>query len=208
MAVISFLSKEARFVQRIHNRERRAERDFFDYCYNYCMRAQGGDDYFSKDRFQDAFIQIWTEIQDGRIFLKGDVIWRQPKAKNAVAAPMSCSLRSFIVDICKKQKAKENRGPVLVVTTTIREITEEDWDDFKHEDEEEQLRIVHTGIEEMPPHCREILTEFYINGLSLEQIMRKRGAHVSKDGLKTSKNKCLKRLREAVISIYISIHSL
>ncbi|MBQ9185854.1 MAG: sigma-70 family RNA polymerase sigma factor [Bacteroidales bacterium] len=200
-----FLSKEARFVQSIRSGDRMAEREFFDYCYSYCMNAQSGNAFFSKDRFQDAFLQIWTEIQDGRIFLNKGNIWRQPKAKGAVAAPMSCSLRSFIVDICNKQGSKESRVPFVVISASEREICGDDLTGFERMDEEERLRIIHSCIGEMSRHCREILTLFYVKGLSLEQIMKKRNEHVSKDGLKTSKSKCMQRLRDSVLTTYISL---
>lgn len=208
MPIFSFLSKEAQFVQRIRSGERKAEQEFFDYCYDYCMRAQGGDSFFSQDQFQDALIQIWTEIQDGRIFLQDGKIWRQPKSKGAVAAPMSCTLRSFIIDICKKQATKESRNPIVVVKTFIRDVTYDDFESFEREEKEEKLRIVHASIEEMSDHCRDILTLYYVDGLTLEQIMLKRDAHTSKDGLKTSKSKCLQRLRDLVITTYIAIQAL
>lgn len=208
MPIFTFLSKEAQFVQRIHSGERKAEQEFFDFCYEYCMRAQGGDSFFSQDRFQDALIQIWTEIQDGRIYLQDGKIWRQPKSKGATAAPMPCTLRSFIIDICKKQAAKESRNPIVVVTKLIREITNEDYDDFDREEKELKLQIVHACIEEMSVHCRDILTLYYVEDLTLEQIMLKRNAHVSKDGLKSSKSKCLQRLRDTVITTYIAIQAL
>lgn len=195
-------------MQQIRSGNRHAERDFFDYCYEYCMRAQEGDLFFSQDRFQDALIQIWTEIQDGRIFLRDGKIWRQPKSKGAVAAPMSCSLRSFIIDICKKQAAKESRNPIVVITTSFRDPTDEDYDSFEREEEELKLQIIHACIEEMSAHCRDILTLYYVEGLSLEKIMLKRNAHVSKDGLKSSKSKCLQRLRDTVITTYIAIQAL
>lgn len=208
MAVFSIFSKEAQFVRQIRARDMKAELAFYDYCYEYCMSAQGGDDFFSQDRFQEAYLQIWTEIQDGRIFLAKGVIWRQPKAEGAKTAPMTCSLRSFIVDICKKQAAKEKRGAIVVPTNTIRDITDDDYESFAREEEEDKLRIIHTSIEEMSAHCREILTLFYVKGLSLEQIMQERDAHVSKDGLKSSKSKCLQRLRDSVLSTYIATQSL
>lgn len=200
-----FLSKEALFVQKIHAGDRQAERDFYHYCHDYCLKATSSGSFFSEDHFQDAFLQIWTEIQDGRIFLNRGALWRQPKIKGMAAAPMSCSLRSFIVDICKKQGAKENRSPIMVLTTTVREISDDDPLGFNGMEEEERLRIIHTCIEDMSPHCREILTQFYVKGLSLEQIMLVRHEHVSKDGLKTSKSKCLQRLKSAVLTTYISL---
>lgn len=204
MPIFSLLSKEAQFVQRIRSGDRGAERAFFDYCYDYCMRAQGRDDFFSEDRFQDAFIQIWTEIQDGRIFLERGTIWRLPKEKGAVAAPMTCSLRSFIVGICRKQAEKGKRGPVVVPADAVPEITDDDYRAFEKEEKEVKLRLIHACIAVMSPHCREILTQYYVQGLSLENIMLIRRVNVSKDGLKTSKSKCLQRLKNDVVSTYIA----
>ena len=156
------------------------------------------------------FIQIWTEIQEGRIFLKDGTVWRQPKLRGAESAPMSCSLRSFIVDICKKQKAKESRGSTVVIAidTATRDISESDFLDFDREETEVRIRIINSSIKELSPTCREILTQFYVNGLSLEQIMQVRKENVSKDGLKTSKSKCLQRLKTSVITNYIALQTL
>jgi len=210
MAIFKIPSKEAQYVQRIVAGDHKAEREFYNFCHDYCMRAQGAEDFYSQDRFQDAFIQIWTEIQDGRIFLKDGTIWRQPKLRGAESSPMSCSLRSFIVDICKKQKAKENRGSTVVIAidTAMRDISESDFLDFDREEIEVRIRIINSSIMELSPTCREILTQFYVNGLSLEQIMQVRKENVSKDGLKTSKSKCLQRLKTSVITNYIALQTL
>lgn len=203
MPVFKLLSKEAQFVQQVHDRNAAAERAFFEYCYEYCIKSQRGDIFFSQDRFQDAFMQIWTEIQDGRIFLRDGKIFRTPKLKGTESYPMSCSLRSFIVTICNNQQSKEFRKPVISMAY-IGDVTDDDVESFAKAEQEEQLRAINKCIEEMSPHCREILTQFYVKGLKLEQIMQMRGAHESKDGLKTSKSKCLSRLRGAVLSSYVS----
>lgn len=203
----NILQKEVRFVQLIRSGNKKAEREFYDYCYEYCLHANGKQDFFSQDCFQETFLQIWTEIQDGRIFLANGVIWRSPKFIGAETTPMTCTLRSFIVDICKKQAIKKRRGSAIIFSTTFLDISDDDYDAFAREDEEEKLRIVHASIDEMSVHCRDILTLYYVNGFSMEQIMRKRNAHVSKDGLKSSKSKCLQRLRHSVISTYIALQS-
>jgi len=206
MSIFSILSKEAQFVQRIHAGDRKAEREFFDYCYGYCMKTQGGNSFFSKDRFQDALVTVWTDIQNGRIFLKDGDIWRIPKVGKSEAARMTCSLRSFIIDICKNLAFKEARKKEAPFPYPPKDMPDEDIDAFLREEKEIQFRIIDLCIEEMSAHCRDILTQYYVKGLKLDQIMQSRGAHESKNGLKSSKSKCLGKLKEAAITIYRSLY--
>jgi pyruvate kinase len=53
-------------------------------------------------------------------------------------------------------------------------------------------------LHKMSKHCVEILTMYYVNGLSLDKILMFRTENKSKDGLKTSKAKCLAQLKAEV----------
>lgn len=58
--------------------------------------------------------------------------------------------------------------------------------------------IVQESIMNLSATCREILTMFYYEDLSLDEIILKRGENASKDGLKTGKYKCMKRFEADV----------
>lgn len=60
-------------------------------------------------------------------------------------------------------------------------------------------RTVYSCVLELPPRCKEILTMFYYDGLSLDEIMEERGEkNISKNGLKTAKYKCMENLKAKV----------
>lgn len=66
-------------------------------------------------------------------------------------------------------------------------------------DEDDKIRIIDECILSMSPNCIEIITLFYYQKKSLDDIMMIRGEqNSSKDGLKTAKNKCMVTLRKRV----------
>lgn len=66
------------------------------------------------------------------------------------------------------------------------------------EDKEKLLQPIDELLHKMSKHCVEILTMYYVNGLSLDKILMFRTENKSKDGLKTSKAKCLAQLKTEV----------
>lgn len=75
------------------------ERKFYDYCRQYYEETNrkifGDDNVAHEDFFQEAFIQIWTEIQNGRIHLVDKVIYRI-KADGS-DEEMTAKLKSFLI---------------------------------------------------------------------------------------------------------------
>ena len=147
------------------------------------------------DIFQDSFLVIWTEIQNGKIFLWDGRIARINKYGEK--AYLTCALTSFLMSIAIKRHFKDIRvdGPDVMVDIDGKDVMGEEIDVELSEDET-NMQIIDEEIEKMSPRCRDILTWFYVKGLSLEQILVRRTANTSKDGLKTSKSKCLKQLRD------------
>lgn len=62
--------------------------------------------------------------------------------------------------------------------------------------------IVQIAIMDLSETCRDILTMFYYEELSLDEIMLRRGENTSKDGLKTGKYKCMKRFESIVRDMF------
>lgn len=96
---------------------------------------------------------------------------------------------------------------------------EEDYESLAHsvevktavyqDDNPESLRerIVADCVFELPPRCKEILTMFYYDGMSLDEILRARGEkNISKNGLKTGKYKCMEYLKSKVREQYDRYH--
>ena len=96
---------------------------------------------------------------------------------------------------------------------------EEDYESVAHsveirtavfqDDNTESLRerIVADCVFELPLRCKEILTMFYYDGMSLDEILRARGEkNISKNGLKTGKYKCMEYLKSKVREQYDRYH--
>lgn len=66
--------------------------------------------------------------------------------------------------------------------------------------------IVQIAIMNLSETCRDILTMFYYEELSLDEILIRRGENTSKDGLKTGKYKCMKRFESNVREMFSKYH--
>ncbi len=177
-----------------------AAKRYFGNCFN--------EVFFNRDCkdeiFQNAFIRLWTEIENGRIKTIGNGICRQQRTGEYV--PMTCSLTTFLMAFAKTEYRELVRG-------NREESFEEFYDSAQHESafafdadenaEEMKSRIVDECILQLPPACIEIITLYYFQGKSLDEIMEMRNEkNSSKNGLKTAKNKCMNTLRERVLKEY------
>ncbi len=196
---------DAAFVRDISAGDREAESLFYEHC-----RAE-----FSKvssklpdcgpkeavDLFQDAFLVVWTEIQNGKIYCVEGGLYRMGPYGNP--RPMTCSLSTFVNDIALNMHRKSLRhdGPAKVadISGAVSLAAEEDRDEAARA---QVVRAVEDCIEALSERCRQILTMFYFKKMNLDEILAAREENVSKDGLKTSKNKCMNKLRS---DVYIKI---
>lgn len=189
-------------VDAVRRREGAAEMTLYQKCYRYFkdkvamlpyLRAEQADDVF-----QESFLVIWTEIQNGKIFTKDGFLARTNKYGES--ARMTCSLDSFLMTIARNRYLKTLRteGPAVLVDidgrTFCGEAVETDASD-----RERRMQVIDDELAKLSQHCREILTLFYVKKMSLEQILMSRSENTSKDGLKTSKSKCLRQLKTNVV---------
>lgn len=158
--------------------------------------------FFDKDRkqeiFQTAFLKLWTEIDNGTIMSdKSNSVIR--RRRNGKLIPMTCSLTTFLMAFAKNEYRELVRGNRLDCYGEIFETAEHDEQQPMYEDENEdeiRSRIVDDCIQRVSPHCAEILTMFYYEEKSLDDILALRTEkNSSKNGLKTAKNKCMNTLR-------------
>lgn len=185
---------------------RRIEDWFYAHAKSY-FNEHFNEVFFDKDRkqeiFQTAVLKLWTEIHDGKITLLDGIVSRQQRTGKY--QPMTCSLTTFLMAFAKNEYREVLRN---VREDNYAELFDEASDavvnvTFEDEVEEQDLkcRIVDDCIQTMSPRCIEVLTLFYYENKSLDEIMEVRSdKNSSKNGLKTAKNKCLTTLREKVIS--------
>lgn len=193
-------------VRGLQAHDRQVEEWFYAASQRY-FNAHFNDVFFDKDRrqevFQSAFLKLWTEIENGRIGLRtlsgGDapVVTRQ--MADGTYRPMTCALTTFLIAFARNEYREivrnihEDYYDALVEADCMPASLPSDGDE-----NEQRLRIVDECIHQMSPHCVELLTLFFVEGLSLDEVMQRRPENSSKDGLKTAKNKCLTSLRKKV----------
>ena len=154
------------------------------------------------DIFQQSFVKLWTEIETRKIFVgESDELFRYDR--NGNIRILTCSLNTFLIDIAKNDYRSWLRNDHLTLEDDfesfahMKEVTSVAWGDESVETLREQ--IVNSCVLELPPRCKEILTMFYYQGMTLDEIIIARGEkNISKNGLKTSKYKCMESLKAKV----------
>lgn len=182
----------------------RSTRRYFNDCFH--------EVFFDMDRkqeiFQAAFLKLWTEIDNHRIRVINERVCRQQVSGEY--KPMTCALTTFLMAFARTEYRE-------VVRSTKEDNYGELFEDANHADvmitsfdkdediDELKNRIVDDCIQGMSPTCVEILTLFYYQEKSLDEIMEiRRDKNASKNGLKTAKNKCMNTLRERVTARFKS----
>lgn len=159
--------------------------------------------------FQDSFVKLWTQIEDKEILVMDEKVCRHQN--NGGIRPMTCSLNTFLFAIAKNEYRELVRNTKEEMS--VEEIYVNDNNQYmpylpgEEDIHEVQLRIVDRCIQQMSPHCLEILTLFYIKGKTLDEIMEIRHENnSSKVGLKTAKYKCMNHLRNKVTEMCNSLN--
>lgn len=185
--------------------DRKTIRAFYCRMREYFMKNSGGVLSLSgvsaeqpEDLFHDALYVLWTNVENGRIYLNGDEVWCV--GRDGSRGPLRSSLATYIIAVarnkCLEQSRREapveHRVPLDIVCDVAEDIT----------DDAQRRSVVDMCIEKLPPACKQILTLFYVDGRSLGEIINIRGMNQTVNGLKSSKSKCVGRLRQLVLSAF------
>ena len=152
--------------------------------------------------FQEAFITLWEKIMKKKIYVEDGEL----KGKNGDA--FSGKLTTFFMSIARLkylELARENMHRHTDVEEK-RRIREQEAELFKMllygNDDETMLEIIADCISKMSRQCNQILTMFYYEEKTLDDIMIELTTFESKNALKTRKYKCMEELRKSAKSIY------
>lgn len=158
--------------------------------------------FFDQDRkqeiFQSAFLKLWTEIDNGTIIAEDDGTVER-RQRNGDVLPMTCSLTTFLMAFAKNEYREMVRSNKFDCYAEIYDMPEQAEVQQMYGDEngdEIRNRIVDDCIQRISPRCAEILTMFYYEEKTLDEILAARHeTNSSKNGLRTAKNKCMNTLR-------------
>lgn len=171
------------------------ERSFYLSCQKYFKDRRSGVFDFKggareeQDLFQDSFLKLWQEIQAHQIYIRDNYAWRIDR--NGNDRKMSASLKTYLLSIAKYKNYEMIREEEIYVPEQINTPDREDEQPEEYTSE----WIVEMCVNALPPRCKEILTLFYYEGKSLDEILAIREENQSKTGLKSGKSKCMKSLK-------------
>lgn len=185
---------DAEYVRLIQDKHDKVTEEFYHLARRYFKNSYRS--VFSRmdlmeDIFQQSFVKLWTEIETGKIFVsENEELFRYDR--NGNIRKLTCSLNTFLIDIAKNDYRSWLRNDRLTLEDDfesfahMKEVKSVVWGDESAETLREQ--IVNSCILELPPRCKEILTMFYYQGMTLDEIIIARGEkNISKNGLKTGK---------------------
>lgn len=147
------------------------------------------------DLFQESFSLLYCEINSRRIDLRDNHIVR--KDRTGEYKPMTASLKTYLLSIAKIKNLELSRN---IDVLSINEAIIPSLIDT-NEDNNEIYDIVNYCVNFLlPDRCKHILTLFYYERKTLDEILAIRKENNSKDGLKTSKSKCMSKLKANILS--------
>ena len=135
-----------------------------------------GTEQEAKDIYQDALIVFWQKVSSNQLTLTSKI---------------STYLYSVCLNLWRKELDRKSR------------LSHEEHDTPEYMDDEakERQAIIHQCIGQLGDTCRKILTYYYFDDLSMQDIAHKLG-FATTETAKTKKYKCKKRLDNLIRAKY------
>lgn len=184
----------------LQNNDQAIERRFYLSCRQYFKDRHSGVFVFKEgardeqDLFQDSFVMLWQEIQTRQIYVRDNYAWRIDS--NGNNRKMTASLNTYLLSIAKNRNHEIIREEEPYVPGNN---ISADKEDSGYEESSSEW-IVDMCVDALPPRCKNILTLFYYERKTLDEILEIRNENQSKDGLKTGKSKCMRLLKDRILS--------
>ncbi len=137
-----------------------------------------GDENDAKDIYQEGIIILYNKIKSGDFEL-------------------TSKLKTYIYSVCRRlwlkrlSQLSKQAGNVADFEDVL--IVEEDIE--AHERTEFEFEKMKLSLDQLGEPCNTIIQDFYIKGLSMQEICEKFG-YTNTDNAKTQKYKCLQRLKK------------
>jgi len=151
--------------------------DYYPMVLKMIVQNSGTED-SAKDIFQEAVIVLYDRVRQGDFEL-------------------SCKLKTYIYAVCRrlwlKQLGAQER--VFYDVESYAELIPVEDDLARHREKDRELSRMECALGELGEPCRTIIKDFYILGLSMQEICEKFG-YTNADNAKTQKYKCLQRLKK------------
>ena len=171
--------KDADIVAKMRNGDESALEYLYQKYYRMMIKlvtSNSGTEYEAKDIYQEALIVLWQKAVSGNLVL-------------------TSKLSTYLYSICQNLWRKELDRKSRLSSET------KDGSEYMEHDREERVRIIRDCIDQLGDTCQKVLTYYYFDGMSMNDIAEKLGFS-NTDTAKTKKYKCKKRLDQLVKSMY------
>lgn len=206
------ISKEeaAAIVDGVFRYEKKMGTALYEVCLSYFKEhfhpIKPVNEYDKDDIFQNSLETLLEKIENRKIYAEDGEL------KGKDGKPFTGSLTTYFMGIAFLKYKEFFRVPPAGVAVDIdmcqthKLLNDADlYKDILYDDEENvTLTIIADCISKMSKRCNQILTLFYYEEKSLDEILKMIPNFTSYDALKTGKNRCMKTLRDTVQTIYNS----
>lgn len=146
--------------------------------------ANSGTTDEAKDVYQEAFITLYNRIQ------KPDFV-------------LTCRIGTYLYAVSRRLWLKRLAGKKRVSLNIhdVEEFVGIEEEVTCIEDEQKKMLIMTSSIERLGQPCATIITDYYVNDLTMDQISEKFG-YTNADNAKNQKYKCLQRLKKIFFEAY------
>ena len=198
---------DIQIVEAYQNGDKKVQQFWYDKCRSQFGKGTsnygGLTDYDRDDLFQDSFIILWEKIESHQIYVLEGTIHVSTKKGDSEIPDM---LGYFMRIVKNKYLEMIHSGKYVIPLNDVVTSSNEDFFAELYWDEDpdvEKDRIVSRCLLSLPKSCLEILTMFYYEKKSLEQILEERSENNSYDGLKSRKSKCMTNLKKRITESFV-----
>lgn len=209
MAIVKLKPNEysdAAYVDGVYRRDPAMERALYNHCKQYFDENYRGvffvEDNHKMEIFQEAFITLWEKIENRKIYVEEGVL------KGKDRQPLRSKLTTYFMSIAKNKFLEWSRDHHVGqdVEALEREQKAKEAKVYKEmlydKGENVIIEIIADCISHMSERCNQILTMFYYERKTLDDIMMELPTFESKNALKTAKYKCMENLRKSAVEIH------
>jgi len=192
-------------VEGVYNHDPRMENALYKRCKNYfdenykIVFFTGEDE--REDIFQEAFVLLWNNIEKQHIYVENGML----KGKDGL--PFVGKLTTYFMSIARIKNleiARQNKRKLSVENEERNK-----WEEQKKQymdlvcgsKEDVGIEVIADCVSHMSKRCCQILTMFYYEEKTLDDIMAELPTFESKNALKTAKYKCMETLRKSATLI-------
>ena len=184
---------DVEYVEGIFNGNPKMERAMFKHCWDYFgdyyKRVFFVGDDMKDEIFQESFLQLWNNIKNKKIYVENGIL------KGNKGEPFKGKLTTYFMSIAiLKYKEVVRKNPFEL---EINEFAGSDECNIFMDEKDEKaimLECIEECLSNMSERCYQILSKFYYEMKSLDEILKELTTFISKDALKTAKYKCMEKL--------------